>query len=291
MEKFKKVLKIIFFPPLAITAPLLILSLCGMLYAMYNYGDAHPITVVFYALAFYSLLCFCLRIPHIIVAVKNVKNTNKYIGIWTADHRLRVNSVLIGNVLWNGAYSILQLGMGIYHRSAWFYSLAVYYACLAVMRTYLLTHTIKYEPGKYLEREVKRYKACGGVFLIMNLALSAMMLYMISENRVTPHSEITTIAMAAYTFFTLTWSIVNIFKRRKFNSPVLSAAGAVSLTAACVSMLSLENTMLNTFGAEMLPQNRLLFLALSGGAISFFIVVTAVYMIVGADKKFKITEI
>lgn len=286
MDKLKKALKVILFLPLPITVVLLLVSVCGMLLAIYNYGDEHPLTIGLYALAFYSLLVFCLQMPKMVAKIRDFKNGNKYIGVRTANHRLRVNALLVGNVLWNGAYGALQLGMGIYHRSAWFCSLAAYYACLVLVRLYLLMHTVKYEPGKYLEREVTRYRNCGIVFLVMNLALSAVMLYMIRENRVTRHSEITTIAMAAYTFFTFAWAVVSIFKRRKYSSPVLTAAGTVSLTAACVSMLSLENTMLNTFGGEMPDLTRRLFLSLSGGAISLFIVVTAVYMIVNAKKKF-----
>ena len=118
-----------------------------------------------------------------------------------------------------------------------------------------------------------------------------MMLYMIYENRAVRHNEITTIAMAAYTFTTLTLAIVNVIRYRKFNSPALSAAKAISLAAACVSMLTLENTMLTTFSGETTtPETIRLFLALSGGAVSIFIIAMAVCMIVQANRKLKSLE-
>lgn len=210
---------------------------------------------------------------------------------WLTDVRLRTNVTLVGTMVWNGAYAALQLGLGVYHRSAWFYSLAAYYACLAAMRFFLVKHTIHYEPGKEQKRELRDYRTCGWVFLVLNIALTVMIFYMVYRNRVVRHHEITTISMATYTFTSLTMAIVNVIRYRKYNSPAVSAAKAVALAAACVSMLSTENTMLATFSdGGMTARTRQLFLALSGGGISVFIAVMAIYMIVNANKKLKKME-
>lgn len=285
---WKKIGKALLYPHIAFLLILLPLSTAGMVRAMGKLGDSHPATIVFYVLAFYDLTIWCVRIPKIIRFFKTFKEENKYTRVWFDNHRLRINVTLCGNVLWNGAYGALQLGLGIYHKSAWFYSLAAYYTCLAIMRFFLARHTLHHEPGKEQQQELRYYRTCGWTFLLVNLALSGMMFYMIHENRVTQHHEITTIAMAAYTFTTLTMAIVNLFRYRKWGSPVISAARAVSLAAACVSMLSLENTMLVTFNdGGMTPQIRQLFLAVSGGGISIFIVVMAIYMIINANRKLK----
>lgn len=202
-----------------------------------------------------------------------------------------MNVTLTGNALWNGAYAALQLGLGIYHKSAWFFSLAGYYLTLGLMRLFLVRHTAKHRPGERMRRELTIYRTCGWVFLVTNLALSAMMFYMIYENRTVRHHEITTIAMAAYTFTSLTMAIVNVIRYRKYESPVFSASKSVSLAAACVSMITLEGTMLATFRNEaMTEQIQRLFLALSGGAVSVFIVVMAIYMIVRSNKKIRYLE-
>ena len=108
---------------------------------------------------------------------------------------------------------------------------------------------------------------------------------MISEGRTFHHNEITTIAMAAYTFTAFTTAIVNLVKYRKYNSPVLSAAKAVSLAAACVSMLTLEATMLTTFGGGEDAQFRRLMLGGTGAVVFLFIVAMALFMIVRGAKK------
>lgn len=281
----------ILFPHAAVLLAMPIISVGAMLYTMRRLGDKHPITVIAYVSAFYALIIWCARIPKMFRYIRNFKNENAYVQIWLNNPRLRMNVILGGNLLWNGAYGLLQLGLGIYHQSAWFYALAAYYASLGAMRFSLVRYTLYHNPGEEIRREWMRYRSCGRILLVMNLALSVMMFYMIHENRATRHHEITAIAMATYTFFSLTRSIISVFRHRKYKSPAMSASGAVALAAACVSMLTLENTMLITFAREgMTAKIRQCLLACSGGAISAFIVVMAIYMLVSAKRKLKFTE-
>jgi hypothetical protein len=117
----------------------------------------------------------------------------------------------------------------------------------------------------------------------MNLALALMIFFMVYWNRTFHHHEITTIAMAAYTFTAFSFAIVGLVKYRKYDSPVYSASKAISLAAACVSMLTLESTMLTTFGDGEI--NARLMLGLTGGAVVALIVTMAVYMIIRANKQ------
>ena len=169
--------------------------------------------------------------------------------------------------------------------------MAGYYISLAVMRFFLARHTSKHKPGDKIREELVRYRACGIIFLVMNSALSLMIFFMVYWNRTFIHHEITTIAMAAYTFTSLTLAIVNSVKYRKYNSPVYSASKAISLAAACVSMLTLESTMLTTFGDETMDlSTRRIMLGASGGVISVFIIAMAVYMIVRGSRKIKLLK-
>ena len=278
---WKRIGKSLLFPPAAVLIVLTPIAAAALVYAMLRLEEADPIRIGSYVLSFYALTILCARIPRLVCVLRDFKNENRYVKRWTGDIRLRTNVMLSGSVLWNGAYGAMQLGLGIYHRSAWFYSLAAYYATLAAMRLFLVRHTMRHKPGEQMRQELTRYRTCGWIFLLTNLALSGMMFYMIHENRAVRHNEITTITMAAYTFTTLTMAIISVNRYRKFNSPAVSAAKAISLAAACVSMLTLENTMLTTFSSEtMRPEKIRLFLGLSGGAVSIFIIAMAVYMIV-----------
>ena len=232
-----------------------------------------------------------MKIPRLIRFFKTFREENKYTRRWLDDTRLRVNVSLYGSLIWNTAYAVFQLGLGFWHHSFWFFSLAGYYISLAVMRFFLVRHISKHMPGEKMREEFIKYRACGIVFLVMNLALSLMIFFMVYWNKTFHHHEITTIAMAAYTFTSLALAIVNTVKYRKYNSPVYSASKAISLAAACVSMLTLESTMLTTFhdGSMDLTSRRIM-LGASGGVISVFIIAMAIFMIVQGTKKLKLLQ-
>ena len=159
------------------------------------------------------------------------------------------------------------------------------------MRFFLVRYTRRHAAGEKMIREYKRYRACGWVFLVMNLALAVIVFFMVYWGRTFEHHEVTTIAIAAYTFTTLTVAIVNVIRYRKYNSPVYSASKVVSLASACVSMLTLESTMLTTFGGDTMDAvSQRMLLGISGGVIVVFITVLAIYMICHGSKNIKQLE-
>lgn len=287
----KRMGRILLFPPVFLLLLLLPAATGLLVYGFLSLREDSPLRIVSYVVSFYTLVVWCVRLPAILRFFRSLRQKNPHLGRWLDDARLRVNVTLTGNVLWNGAFAFLQLMLGIYHGSAWFYSLAGYYFSLAFMRFSLVCYTMRHQPGEEMRQELLRYRACGRVFLLTNLTLSAMIFYMIYENRAVRHHEITTIAMAAYTFLSLTMAIIKVIQYRKYNSPVFSASRAISLASACVSMLTLEGTMLATFGEEsMTAQSQRLFLSVSGGAVSVFIVAMAVSMIVLSNQKITCLE-
>ena len=101
---------------------------------------------------------------------------------------------------------------------------------------------------------------------------------------------ITTIAIAAYTFFTFTFAIINLVRYKKYKSPVYSSAKTISLIAGAVSMLTLETTMLTTFGTTEGPLFNQIMLTLTGVAVIAFAITMAIIMIVKGHKKLKVLK-
>lgn len=285
---WKKIGKALLYPHIAIMIILIPIAAVFLVYSMVFLGTESVAAIISYVLSAYTLTVWCFKIPDLIRFFKTFKQENKYARIWQDDTRLRVNVSLYGTLIYNTAYALLQLGMGFWHHTFWFCSLAGYYIFLAVMRFFLVRHTRRHMAGEKMADELKKYRICGVVLLAMNLALSLMIFFMVYWNRTFYHHEITTIALAAYTFTSLTRAVVNAVKYRKYNSPVYSASKAISLASACVSMLTLESTMLTTFGdGTMSLTGRRILLGISGGVISVFIITMAIYMIVKGTKKIK----
>lgn len=285
---WKKLGKALLFPHGAILVLLLPVAALFLIYAMAVLGTENAVSYVSYVLAAYTLTVWCVRIPAIVRGVKRFRAQNKFARRWLADERLRVKVSLYASQGWNVAYAVLQLCLGLRHHSFWFYSMAGYYLSLAVMRLSLARYTARHGTGEDRRAEFYRYRACGWVFLLMNLALSLMIFFMVYWNRTFHHHEITAIALAAYTFTALTAAIVGTVRYRRYNSPVYSASRAISLAAACVSMLTLESTLLTTFGdGSVTPLMRRLMLGISGGAVSLLILLMAIAMIVRGTKALR----
>ena len=287
MDKFKKIAIKILFPNIILSITLFPVSLILMLLSMLLIGMDSIFTYISYALAFYSLAIFCLRIPNIISFFKRFKNENKYMVRLTNDVHLRMNIILISTLIINIAYALLQLAMGIYHKSFWFYSMSVYYILLALIRLYLSNYTRKYKVQENLKIELKKYRFSGYILLLMNLTITVILFFIIYWNRTFYHNEITTIALAAYTFLTFTMAIINFIKYRKYNSPVYSAAKSITLVAACVSMITLTTTMLTTFGSDDLIEFKQIILLFVGIVVALFINILAIQIIVSTTKKLK----
>ena len=286
--KARKVAKAFLFPHIAIMILLLPLATVLLVGSMVFVGTDSVIAYVSYVLSAYTLTVWCVRTPYLIRFFKTFKNENKYARLWLEDVRLRLKVSLYGSLAWNVLYGIFQLWLGFFHHTFWFYSLGAYYICLAVMRFFLVRHTRKFAPGERMREELLRYRACGWIFLIMNLALALIIFFMVYWGRTFRHHMITAIAMAAYTFTALTTAIINVIKYRKYNSPVFSASKAISLAAALVSMLTLESTMLTTFSdGSMTATAQKWMLGATGAAISLLIVATAIYMITSGTRKLK----
>ena len=287
MDKFKKIAIKILFPNIILSITLFPVSLILMLLSMLLIGMDSIFTYISYALAFYSLTIFCLRIPNIISFFKRFKNENKYIVRLTNDVHLRMNIILISTLIINIAYALLQLAMGIYHKSFWFYSMSVYYILLALIRLYLSNYTRKYKVQENLKIELKKYRFSGYILLLMNLTITVILFFIIYWNRTFYHNEITTIALAAYTFLTFTMAIINFIKYRKYNSPVYSAIKSITLVAACVSMITLTTTMLTTFVSDDLIEFKQIILLFVGIVVALFINILAIQIIVSTTKKLK----
>ena len=285
---WKKLGKTFLFPHIAIMILLVPIATVLLVGSMVFIGTESPIAIVSYVIAAYTLTVWCFKIPYFVKFFKTFKDENKYARRWQDDTRLRVNVSLYGSLAWNALYGIFQLWLGFYHHTFWFYSLGAYYICLGVMRFFLARHTTRYTPGERMQTELKKYRACGIVFLVMNLTLALIIFFMVYWNRTFEHHMITAIAMAAYTFTALTTAIINVIEYKRYNSPVFSASKAISLAAALVSMLTLESTMLTTFcDGTMTATAQKWMLGATGGAISALIVATAIYMIVVGTKKLK----
>ena len=175
----------------------------------------------------------------------------------------------------NSVYSLFLFTVSFLYSSKWFFVMSVYYGLLAVVRIFIYRQIY---PDKQLIRKLKMIRACGYALLALNLVVSTMMFILLYRNHYVIHHEITVISLATFTFLSLILAIIGGVKYLRKDDCVFSCAKMVSLVSASVSLVTLTNTMLVTFGEGNLAL-RSVVLPLLSGIIAVFIIIGAIYII------------
>lgn len=285
MIKLKRLIFKILFPHTAVILLLIPVSAVMLLYAFTEKKLVSAVQYAAYGLSAYTMTVLCAKAPVLYKKARAIKQENKYAVLYFSDAALRVKISLYGSFMINVLYAVMQLGLGFINHSVWFYALAGYYLLLAAMRFLLLKNSRNESLGKNLYREYLNYRLCGIILLLMNITLSVIAFYIVSQNKGFTYHYIMTISMAAYTFTVFTTAVVNLIRYRKYNSPVISASKIINLVAAFVSMLSLETAMFTAFGEGNSPNFRKIMTACTGAAVCVIVLAMAIYMIDHSTKQ------
>lgn len=294
MDWIKKILKKVFcLPPV----PTLLISVPAYGLVIYALTGKNVEPIIVYTAYFLSAYALIITVTGITGIVRLVRQgidrhplVRKALDIPLVSRYLREDMFRAKTGLYQGffinlLYAGIKMFSGILYRSVWFITLAVYYILLAVMRASLLHYVRKSEKDKI--SEWKRYRLCGIILLFMNIALAGIVILVIYQNSGFEYPGMLIYVMAMYAFYATIMAVRNVVKFRKYGTPVISAAKVINLTAALVSMLSLETAMLTQFGAADDPAFRQIMTASTGAGISVIVVGMAVFMIVRSTKQMK----
>ena len=294
MDRMKKILKRLFcLPPV----PTLLISIPAYGLVIYALAGENVEPVIAYAAYFLSAYAFIITVTGITGAVRLIRQgidkhplVRKMLGIplvsrYLKEDLFRTEAALYQGFFVNLLYVGIKMFSGIFYRSVWFITLAVYYALLAIMRASLLHYVRNNEKNKF--SEWRRYRLCGIILLVMNVALVGIIVLAVNQNSGFEYPGVLIYVMAMYTFYAMITAVRNVIKFRRYGSPVMSAAKAINLTAALVSMLSLETAMLTQFGAADDPKFRQIMTASTGAGVSMIVLGMAVFMIVRSTKHMK----
>lgn len=295
MNPLKQILKRLFFLPPPATVLIAVPSFVFVFCVLGMGIDGAPAYLA-YGLSAYAMVIMVTGFTHIVQAVRGGIGNHPLVrkiqdhplgGRYLTDVAFRAEVSLYPSLVINMLYAAVKMVSGILYSSVWFITLAAYYILLAIMRFVLLTSARKRRVSSSIAVELRRYRVCGILLAVMTLALSGMVLFIVRQDGSYSYPGVLIYAMAMYAFYAVITAVVNIIKFRKHGSPLLSAAKAINLTAALVSMLALETAMLSQFGSKDDHLFRQVMTASSGGVVCVFVLGMAVYMIVHATKQLK----
>lgn len=250
---------------------------------------AYGVSAVFSVYTVYSLPRF---IPKIKEMMLERAKSHPFANSLLTSYGFRTVAFSVLSFVINIGFAVFNAVLGVMTLSYWYAIFACYYIFLSVLRGVILVGS--YQAKKraagdetvYSVYKFKLYRMCGIFLLILELALAAAVSLMILSTRPTEYSEIMAITSAAYTFYKIIFAIVNVFKVRRLQDPMLQCFRNINLTDAAVSLLTLQVTLVAVFSDERTEMMNILN-AVTGFIVCALTVVMGILMIVRSTIRLK----
>lgn len=288
---FKRMGKSLLYPPIWVMLILSVISAGGLAAVFIKGWNTSAVAYIVYVVSFYTLTVLCIFFAAVLP--KRYKEIKRRIydhpigGKYMTDAAFRTHVSLYMSLGINLLYVGVNVFSFVLYRSMWFIVLAVYYIILAVMRFLLVRYVRTVGIGKNRIGELKSAVLCSAILLTLNFALTGAVMMILYQNKGFDYHGILIYVMAAYTFYITTHAVIDLIKYRKLGSPVMTVTKVIALSAALVSMLSLETAMFSQFGQDMEPENKWLMIALTGAGVSVAVVTMSVCMIVKSAREIR----
>lgn len=210
------------------------------------------------------------------------------------DHRYRMMVSTTISFLINILYALGNGLYGIINNSMWFITLAIYYMVLSIMKVNVLWYERKVsilEITKELKlKEIYVYRRCGILLTFMTLVLGGAVELMVKNEGGKEYKGYLIFIVAAYTFYNMIMSIINLIKVRKFKSIIIKTIKNIGYAEAMVSMLSLQTAMFVSFKSES-KINENYINGLTGTVVCSIVLAIGIYMVYSSNKLiYKVRE-
>lgn len=195
---------------------------------------------------------------------------------------LRRSVSAIATTTANFVFAVVKAVTGIIYSSVFAISMAVYYLMLGALRAWLLCaqSVKKSEDNVY---GCRCYNAAAWLLLLLNIPIGGAIFLLIRSNPVGSYPYYTIYASAAYTFYMMTVSIINLTRREKSVNMIFSALKMLNLVAAMIAVLCLQNALISTFSVEN-EAYRVTMNTVTGIAVYIFVIGIAVFMLFRSSK-------
>lgn len=214
---------------------------------------------------------------------------NPIASLFISDFRFRGELSLYQGLLISTLFAVFKGAAAVFYQSQWFAAVAAYYIIFGISRLLLVRswrQSQKLTGTERRTRELKGYRQCGCLMFLLNVGIAVMVVQLIREEYTIAYPGSIIYITAAYTFYILTLSIVNIVKFRRLNSPVLSASKVLNLAGALMSLFNLQNALTSRLGSSD-SGFRMIMNSVVGAAVCLTVLTIAVYMLVHSSRALK----
>ena len=186
------------------------------------------------------------------------------------------------------AFAGYNIFLGAAYETVWNISVAVYYLLLVGVRAFVGIKEIKFKKSGLTDEEKEERRR--NVFLVqsimlfvVDLALVGPITIMALQRKSVDYSTIPAIAVAAYTVFKIVTSSISYAKTRKMTNLGVRSFKNLNFIDALVSVLTLQYTLIMTFG-DGINGEMLTLCAVTSFAIWVFLIAVSVTNLIQSVK-------
>ena len=222
----------------------------------------------------YTVVRFTPKIKRgIMAAIYRFGFTKKF----TSEYDFRTLITSTASLALNISYAVFNIVIAIISRSLWYGAIGVYHLLLVGMRSDVLLSRKKESLASYIR--------CASLLTLLSFFLSLAVWQMVAKDLAFVRFGWTIYAYAAFAFYKITMATISFFKSRK-NALTTRALRFVGLADASVSILTLQTSLLYTFGGDGV--NKMLFNAITGAvvcALTLGLGISMIVMVVLENKR------
>jgi hypothetical protein len=182
------------------------------------------------------------------------------------------------SLAFNAAYAFGNCMIGFLTHSWWFITVGAYYTVLAITRFSVLQ--VKRKASGDYDIELFARRITGILLVVLSFCIVGVNILSAIKDRGTAFHEIVMITIATYTFTKVTIAVIGMVKAKHSASPALKTLRNISLADACVSIYTMQRSMLVSFPG-MKAQEILLLNIFTGTAVWIVVLLLGINLIGG----------
>lgn len=200
------------------------------------------------------------------------------------EQKYRILFAATFSFILNLLYALYHGMLGFVNQSLWFLALCAYYVVLSTLRFSAVLYGHKSNPAYTADTERFVTKFSGVLLTVLSFVLTGIIYISLSQNIATKYGEIVMITVATYTFGKIIVASIKAVKQHNNPSLLLAVVRNIGYAEVAVSILTLQRSMLVSFGA-MDKSTIQLMNSLTGAAVCLFILILGIVMIRRGQKK------
>lgn len=232
----------------------------------------------------YAVYLSIIIYPKVKQGIINILNKNKYTRVMLKNYGYRTFMFSTCTFIINLAYVVLMGVFGIIAGSAWYISMASFYAVLAFMKGSVFYSKRKYNTQV---KKAKVYKLCGIMLIVLTLIFAGLSVLIYTSNMSFKYAGLMIYVVATFTFFIFGLAIYNLFKARKQDNLYIQSLRNINFAKSLVSIFVLQIALIQAFSPQGSSLNLGFVHSISGLGVSALILILGIFMIIKANKTLK----